>query len=215
MQETVHRLLTMGTATLGESGALTCLPRLRAAWPGARVAGPACTVRCPDGDNLALHVALTVARRGSVLVGRASADLGNWGEVLTCQALARGLAGLVLDGGVRDTDALAQRGFPVFATATCLPGARKVGPGSVGGAVEVGGVIAHHGDWVVADADGVVVVPAAALDDVLTAASARQDGELGLFAALAAGASTVDLLGLDADAVELVPAAQLSRGGRP
>ena len=221
-QDTAARLLALGAATLGETGGLPCDPRLRAAWQGARVAAPACTAACPDGDNLALHVAVTVASPGSVLVGRASGDLGNWGEVLTTGALARGLVGLVLDGGVRDVDSLQQRGFPVFATAICLPGACKVGPGTVGGEVEVGGVLVRQGDWIVADADGVVVVPAARMEEVLAAGTARAAAEARLFTELDAGATTVDLLGLDPAAIEvLVPVTAavdgdgLSPGARP
>src|SRR3954451_1976471 len=99
-------LLALGSATLGESGARACLPRLKAIWKGARLAAPAYTADCPDGDNLALHVAVVRAPEGSVLIGRAGLHLGNWGEVLTSGSEARGLVGLVLDGGVRDIDAL-------------------------------------------------------------------------------------------------------------
>jgi 4-hydroxy-4-methyl-2-oxoglutarate aldolase len=198
-----ERLLALGSATLGESGALPCPPRLRAVWRGARLAAPAYTAECPDGDNLALHVAVARAPAGSALVGVAADGLGNWGEVLTTGAQARGLAGLVLDGGVRDTAALEAHGWPVFATAVALPGAGKVGPGTVGGPVEVGGVPVHNGDWVVGDSDGVVVIPADRLDDVLVAADARAAKEEGLFTALRAGATTVELLGLDPAAVQV------------
>ena len=192
-------LLALGAATLGESGAHAMLPRIRPAWGGATVAGPVCTVGCSPADNLAVHVAVSVAPAGSVLVVDASAEPGRgyWGEVLTTGAEARGIAGLVIDGCVRDVDALAAHGFGVFSTGVALPGATKQEPGEIGDTVVVGGVTVHDGDWVVGDADGVVIIPADELDTVATAARQRADREQELFAQLRAGATTVELLGLD------------------
>lgn len=192
-----------GSATLGESGARRMAPRIRPVWPGATVAGPAVPVRCTPGDNLGIHVAVTRAGVGSVLVVTVGAEreFGYWGEVLTTAAEVAGLAGLVIDGCVRDVDALATHGFPVFSTGIALTGASKNRPGSVGAPVEVGGVEVASGDWVVGDVDGVVVVPGAALTDVLAAAAARTATEVRLFAELRAGRTTVELLGLDPSAV--------------
>src|SRR5689334_3923994 len=105
-------LLALGAATLGESGARPMHSRIRPAWPGAVLAGPAYTARCPAGDNKAIHVATARAPVGSVLVVDASQDLerGNWGEVLATQALTRRLRGLVIEGGVRDVAALEAHG---------------------------------------------------------------------------------------------------------
>ncbi|HEV8064760.1 MAG TPA: RraA family protein, partial [Acidimicrobiales bacterium] len=117
----------LGTATLGECGALRLPSRMRPAWPGATLAAPAYPVGCTPGDNLAIHVAVTKAPAGSVLavdVGDV-ADRGYWGEVLTTGAMARGLAGLVIDGGVRDVAALERLGFPVFCSRLALRGATK------------------------------------------------------------------------------------------
>jgi 4-hydroxy-4-methyl-2-oxoglutarate aldolase len=192
-------LLELGAATLGESGALPMHRRVAAAWPGAALAAPAYPVRCSPADNLAIHAAVTRAPEGSVLVVDASEtpERGYWGEVLTTGAEARGLAGLVIDGGVRDRAALVAHRFPVFATMIVLRGASKELPGTIGSPVEVGGVPVAAGDWVTADADGVVVVPSARLDEVLTAGRARADKEQGLFIALRGGKTTVELLGLD------------------
>ncbi len=193
----------LGAATVGESGGLPMRPRLRAVWRGARIAAPAFTVRCEPGDNLAMHVAVARAPRGSVLV----VDVGNeeefgyWGEVLTTGAEARGLAGLVIDGGVRDSAALEAHGFPVFASTVALRGASKVGPGTLRGPVEVGGVSVHEGDVVVADADGVVVVPRGDVDVVLEAGRRREEKERGLFRSLQGGSTTVELLELDPSSV--------------
>ena len=121
------------------------------------MAAPAYPVGCAPGDNLAVHVAVTKAPRGSVLVVDVGqvADRGYWGEVLTTAAEAAGLAGLVLDGGVRDVGALEAHGFPVFSSTVALTGATKDKPGTVGMPVRVGGVLVSAGDWVVADVDGV------------------------------------------------------------
>src|SRR3954453_2493945 len=110
----VSDALALGAATLGESGARRMPPRVKPVWSGARVAGPAYPVRCSPGDNLGIHVAVTRAPRGSVLVADMGGerDFGYWGEVLTTAAEARGIAGLVIDACVRDCDALAAHGFP-------------------------------------------------------------------------------------------------------
>jgi 4-hydroxy-4-methyl-2-oxoglutarate aldolase len=179
--------------------------RIAAAWPGARLCGPALPVVCTPGDNLAVHVALTVAPAGAVLcvsVGD-ERELGYWGEVLTTGAEAAGVAGLVIDGCVRDVDALEAHGFPVFSSGIALTGATKNRPGSVGAPATVGDLTVARGDWVVGDRDGVVVIAAAALPEVLAAGRTRADKELGLFASLRSGATTVDLLGLDASVVTI------------
>ena len=196
-------LLRHGAATLGETGGLVTHPRIRAAWPGAAVAGPAYTVQLGEGDNLAIHVACADAPAGSVLVVDASdpPDFGYWGEVLTTQAVARGIAGLVIDGGCRDVAALLARGFPVFSALVTLRGAAKERGGSVGDVVTVGGAPVRPGDWVVGDADGVTVVPGAHLAEVTGLARTRTDREQEMFTALEAGATTIELLGLDPSAV--------------
>jgi 4-hydroxy-4-methyl-2-oxoglutarate aldolase len=196
-------LARTGAATVGESGGRAMRARLRPMWPGAAVAGEAVPVRCSPGDNLAIHVAAATAPAGSVLVVEITGDpeLGHWGEVLTTQAQARGIAGLVIDGGVRDVAALERLGFPVFATMLALRGAAKVADGSVGEPVTVGDVLVEPGDVVVGDADGVTVVPGADLDAVIGAAEAREAKEQTMFDALRSGETTLDLLGLDPSSI--------------
>ncbi len=163
------------------------------------VSAPAFPVNCSTADNLAIHVAVAEAPAGSVLVvnvGHESAR-GYWGEVLTTGAEARGLRGLVIDGGVRDVDALEAHAFPVFSTMIALRGATKQEPGNVGGAAMVGDVEVAAGDWIVGDADGVTVVPHAHLDDVLGAGRARAEKEEHFFQELRAGRTTLQLLSLD------------------
>jgi 4-hydroxy-4-methyl-2-oxoglutarate aldolase len=192
-------LLVLGAATLGESGGRTMSPRIKAVWKGATLSAPAYPVRCSPGDNLAIHVAVTRAPAGHVLVVDVGdeEEFGYWGEVLTTGAESRGLAGLIIDGGVRDAAALEAHGFAVFSSTVALRGAAKVAPGTVGVPATVGGVEVSTGDWVVADADGVTVIAGDAVEEVLAAGRARADKEEGLFAALRDGSTTVELLGLD------------------
>ncbi len=193
-------LMELGSATLAESGGLPLdAGAVAAVWRGATCAGPARTVRCAPGDNLAVHAALPGAQRGEVLVVEVEGvpERGYWGEVLTTAAQERGVVALVINACVRDTAALEARQFPVFATGTALPGASKVGPGSVGATVSVGGVTVSSGDVVVADGDGVVVIRAAEVGAVLAAGTARADKEAEMFDRLATGETTVGLLGLD------------------
>jgi 4-hydroxy-4-methyl-2-oxoglutarate aldolase len=203
MTEPREQLLTLGAATVGESGGRPMRPRIRAVWPGARLAGPAFAVRCTPADNLAIHVAVARAPVGSVLAVEVGIEreLGYWGEVLTTAAMARGLSGLVIDGCVRDVAALEAHRFPVFSTGIALPGATKELPGATGGTANVGEAEVHTGDWLIGDADGVTVVPAASLDDVLAAGQARAAGERALFDALRAGKTTVELFGIDSSPV--------------
>jgi 4-hydroxy-4-methyl-2-oxoglutarate aldolase len=197
-------LLSLGAATLGESGARPMRNRVRAAWSGAALAAPVFPVRCTPGDNLAIHVGVARAPTGSALVVDVGSEreLGYWGEVLTTAAQAHGLAGLVIDGCVRDVAALASHAFPVFSTGLALPGATKKLPGTIGRSAMVGGTQVDPGDWVVGDADGVVVVPGAALEAVLAAGRARAENEAGYFEALRGGATTIELLDLDPDPID-------------
>lgn len=196
-------LAGLGAATLGESGASVMASRIKPVWPGARLAAPAYPVTCTPGDNLAIHVAVARAPIGSALVVDVGAvpGRGYWGEVLTTAAESRGLAGLVIDGGVRDVDALEAHRYPVFSSTVALRGATKYRRGSVGVAAVVGGVPVRWGDWVVGDADGVVVVPGPELESVLAAGRTRAAKEQGFFEALRAGATTLELLDLDPSAV--------------
>ncbi|MGP0030749.1 MAG: RraA family protein [Acidimicrobiales bacterium] len=203
-KETADALSALGSATVGESGGIATDRRLKPAWSGAALAAPAYPVGCTPGDNLAVHVAVTRAPEGSALVvdvGRVP-DRGYWGEVLTTAAEAAGLAGLVIDGGVRDVAAIESHGFPVFSSTIALTGASKDQRGTVGLPVRVGGVRVEVGDWVVGDADGVTVVRAAALGAVIAAGRQREAKEQGFFAALKEGRTTMDLLGLDESLID-------------
>jgi 4-hydroxy-4-methyl-2-oxoglutarate aldolase len=213
-------LLSRGTTALADSGGRAMAPRIHAVWAGAMVAGPALTVHCEPGDNLAIHVAVASAPAGSVLVVDASSepDHGYFGEVLTTAAQARGLAGLVIDGGVRDSLALERLRFPVFATGVAITAATKVRGGSSGEPVDVGDVRVNAGDWVVADADGVTVVAAADLDRVQADATERLERERTTLARLRAGETTVTVLELDPSRVSRatpLTAGDARRGAMP
>ena len=194
-----HRALALGTSTLFEASGLACSvdPLIRAVWPGAAIAAPASPVQCSPGDNLAIHLAVERAPRGSVLViGTGNFVAGYWGEVLTVAAEAAGIVGLVIDGGVRDVAALARRRFPTFTRGVSVRGTIKASAPSVGKPIALTGVPVAAGDFVVADDDGVVVLPAAQVERILAAGEARAAKEADIMNKLEQGGTTVDLLGL-------------------
>ena len=194
------RLVRVGAAPIADAGGRVLDRRLVALWPGATAAGPALTVHCAPGDNLALQVAVAQATPGAVLVvdaGGPSADRAVWGEVMAAAAAARGISGMVLDGLTRDVGAVTGRRFPVWAAGRSPAGPTKTGPGSVGATVQVGGVSIEPGEWVIGDGDGVVVIGADDVEVALDAAEAKARRESEWFGALARGATTIELFGLD------------------
>jgi 4-hydroxy-4-methyl-2-oxoglutarate aldolase len=188
-------LLAWGAATLHEACPVpNALPaNLRPAWLGARVAGRAYPVLVAPGDNLALHWALVSAGPGDVIVADAhDAEHGHWGEVMAVQAVAAGLAGLVIAGGVRDTDQQCDLGFPVFSSSVTVRGTAKRWVGVQGAPIVLGGVVVSRGDVIVGDADGVVVIPADVFPETVERATARVAKEDRIMAALRAGSTTLD-----------------------
>lgn len=167
----------------------------------ARVAGPALTVSTQPGNNLLIHRALAAARPGDILVvalteaDEAGHDFGYWGDILTTAAIERGVAGLVIDGCLRDVEAIEALGFPVFGRGTAIRGTAKAAVGAVGMPVRIGRVEIAAGDLVVGDADGVVAIPAAVARGVLVQAEAREAKERGIVEQLKAGRSTMDIYG--------------------
>jgi 4-hydroxy-4-methyl-2-oxoglutarate aldolase len=135
---------------------------------------------------------------GVVLVAatQASIETAIWGEVLTVAAIARGVLGLVTDGAVRDVGSIRRLGFPVFAVKTTPVGSAKRTPGQLAVPVELAGVKVVPGDWVIADEDGVVVVPAGGLQETLATANDRTRTEADLIKRIRGGELTIDLLGL-------------------
>jgi 4-hydroxy-4-methyl-2-oxoglutarate aldolase len=195
----IDELLRHGTSTLCEASGLPCALdyAIRPVWSGAAVAGPAYPLRCAPGDNLAIHIAVDAAPPGHVLVVDASGYVaGYWGEVLTVAAEARGITGIIIDGGVRDIDALERRKFPAFARGIGMRGTVKFHAPSVGEPIVIAGVAIAPGDLVVADTDGVLAIPQAHVARTLEAARKRTDKEAVTMKRLLAGETTLELLGL-------------------
>jgi RraA family protein len=149
-------------------------------WRGARLVGRARTVWTRSGDNLYIHKALDVAQPGEVIVVNGHGDLSRAliGDLIGLRARSLGIAGFVIDGAVRDADALKELGLPVFARGITPAGPYKHGPGRLDVPIAVGGVVVSPGDLVVADADGVVIVHADDVEAVLDAALAIEAGEV-------------------------------------
>lgn len=195
----LEQLLEFGTATVYEASGIDCDldPAIRAVWTAARVCGPALPVRTGPEDNLALHLALEAAVDGDVLVVDAGGGAcGFWGEVLTVAAQMRGVAGLVIDGGVRDVRELAELRFPVFSRCVAVRRTAKEQRGMIGDPVIVASRPVRRGDIVIADGDGVLVLPVERLDRVLHDAAKRVEKERSFLAQIREGATTVDLYGL-------------------
>ena len=149
--------------------------RIRPLWMGIpRIAGPAFPVRCPPGDNLMLHAAIYCAAPGSVIVVESGErNFALAGGNVCAVAQKNGIAGLVLDGLVRDISEIRARGFPVFGCGVIPVAAAKAAVGTLDRPISCGGVAVASGDVIVADEDGVVVVPGANSAALLKAAQAR------------------------------------------
>jgi 4-hydroxy-4-methyl-2-oxoglutarate aldolase len=198
--EQVDVIRRLGPATIyeaqGQTGAMDS--SIKPLDPAFFVAGSALTVDAKPGDNLILHYALTIAKPGDVLVvdAKGFVEAGPWGDVMTFAARRAGIAGLVIDGSVRDSAAIVATGFPVFSRGVCMKGTEKKLPGRVNVRILCGGVEINPGDIVVGDRDGVMVIPAASLEQSIALAVKREEKEAASRTALAQGKTTVDLIGL-------------------
>jgi regulator of RNase E activity RraA len=177
----VNRFAQLPTANVADAmdrlGALDS--RIKPVWAGATIVGPAYTVWTRAGDNKFVHEAVRLALPGDVIVVNGEGDESRalLGELVAERAKARGLAGFVIDGAVRDAEIIGDIQVPVFARAVTPAGPYKYGPGRLGRTVAVGGVAVMPGDIVVGDADGVVIVPQDEAEHVLRAAEAKQADE--------------------------------------
>ena len=153
--------------------------RLRPMHAGGAMAGPAFTVKTRPGDNLMVHKALDLAEPGDVIVVDAGGDLTNAivGEIMSTYAKARGIAGLVIDGAIRDADAIRGASFPVFAAGVTHRGPYKDGPGEINVPVALDGMVIAPGDLVLGDGDGLLCVPFDATDAVYALAAAKVEVE--------------------------------------
>ena len=201
------RLGEIGTATvheaIGRRGYLG--PDLRSIQRDVRIGGTAVTVLSHPGDNMMIHAAVEVCRAGDVLVVATTAPSthGMFGDLLATSLMARGVVGLVIDAGVRDTADLRSMGFPVWTRHVSCQGTVKATPGSVNVPIAIGGIVIEPGDVVCADDDGVVVVPRDEAGSAVEMSEARLATEAETRVRLEAGELGVDFYGLRARLAEL------------
>jgi RraA family protein len=164
-------------------------PRLRAMHKSGYLAGPALTVKCRPGDNLMIHKALTLAQPGDVIVVDAGGDLTNalFGEIMVATAVKIGLAGIVLNGAVRDSEEIGRGTFPLYAAGVTHRGPYKDGPGEINVPIAIDGMVIEPGDLVVGDADGLLCVPFADAEALLAATHQKMEAEKKTLADIAAG----------------------------
>jgi len=197
----------IGAASLHEAagriGAMSAL--IKPIYSGMRVCGPAFTVKLPIGDNLMLHCAIAEAQPGDVLVVDIDgAECGLLGEVMATGAVARKIAGLVVDGFVRDGLHIKKLGWPVFSRGLCMKGTVKATLGTINSPISCGDIVVNPGDFICGDDDGVVVIPREMAADVVEKAIAREAKEDGSCQALlTTGKTGWEMFGFKAKAAEL------------
>jgi 4-hydroxy-4-methyl-2-oxoglutarate aldolase len=205
--EVVQRLGELGVATVHEAQGRAGLmkPYMRPIYPTAKVAGPAVTVLSHPGDNLMIHAAVEICQPGDVLVVALVSEStdGMFGELLACSVRAHGVAGVVIDAGVRDVADLTEMKFPVWAKAICAQGTVKETAGSVNVDVVCAGALVHPGDVIIGDLDGIVVVPREQAAEVARLGGERLAKEQRSRERLSSGELGIDMYGLRAKLASL------------
>lgn len=191
--ETASRFLELPVANISDSMSRMTAggARLRPMHGSGPLAGPALTVKTRPGDNLMIHKALDIAEPGDVIVVDGGGDLTNAliGEMMTAHAQKRGIAGMVLNGSIRDYDSIHAGTFPVFAAGVTHRGPYKDGPGEINVAIAIDGMVIEPGDLIVGDGDGLLCIPYAQTAEVYKAAKAKNDAENKQITAIREGTS--------------------------
>lgn len=193
----------IAAATMHEgAGRIGALPaRLKPISSGMKICGRAYPVKGPSGCNLWLHRAIAKAEPGDILIADVGEDgeFGYWGDIMGTGAMAQKIAGLVIDGCVRDQVELEEMGFPVFSAGLSIRGTAKKfeETGTLAEPISIGDITIHHGDLIIGDNDGIVVIPADQVEDGIEKSIARETKEEATKKRLRGGETTMDIYGWD------------------
>jgi len=197
----LEELSQFGTATIHEAmGRIGALPYdIKPLAKGMKICGPAYPVKAKAYMNINLHRAYAYAKPGDVIVADCSEayDGGYWGDLLTSGAMNQGMTGLVINACVRDADEIEELGFPVFCRGLSIKGTGKDPEGSLGEPIQIGDITVNHGDIVVGDRDGVVVVPKDMIEEAIEKSYARERKEAMVRARLNQGETSLQIYGWD------------------
>ncbi|WP_421799769.1 4-carboxy-4-hydroxy-2-oxoadipate aldolase/oxaloacetate decarboxylase [Haliscomenobacter sp.] len=199
--DVIQQLHQFSAATLHEAlGRTGNLPSaIKPIYPGIKLCGPAYTVQTMPRDNVLLHRAYAYAKPGDVIVANCSGfyEAGYWGDLMSLGAKTKGIAGLVIDGCVRDADDIEAIGFPVFSRGLCIRGTTNFGEGTLNEPIIIGECLIHPGDIIVGDRDGVVVVPQKRIEEAIEKATAREAREEAVRVQLRRGKTSIQIYGWD------------------
>ena len=195
----IERAAKYGSATIHEAmGQKGAFPYgIKPIALGMSLCGPALTISSPPKDNLMIHRAIALAEPGDILVVEVGGayEGGYWGEIMTFAAQQRGIAGLVIDGCVRDGTLVHEMKFPVFSRGLSIRGTGKKGGGTINQPIKIGDIVVAHGDLIVGDGDGVVAIPQGIIPEALEQSKKREEKEKQIMKELAAGKTTVEIFG--------------------